>query len=193
MNILVLNGNNEQESLSSAICNAYMEGAQSAGSNVKLVNINELHFDPILHEGYHTVQELEPDLIDLQQKILWAKHLVIVYPTWWGGLPALLTGLFDRCFYSGFAYKYHDKDPLWDKLLKGRSAHLITTMDAPYIWYFFAYRSAGTHILKDAILKFCGFSPVKTSFISRVRYKTKEQLSIEVGKIKKMAFKHGRS
>lgn len=191
MKILILNGNNKQESLCSAICTAYQEGAQQGGNEVQLVNIAQLKFDPILHEGYEAIQKLEPDLVDFQQKLLWAQHFVVVYPTWWGSLPALLKGLFDRSFYSGFAYKYHDKGPFWDKLLKGRSAHLITTMDAPFLWYFLAYRSAGTHTLKNAILKFCGFSPVKTSSITRVRFKTKQQLSAEIDKIRDRAKKVG--
>ena len=193
MKILILNGNNERESLCAAVCNAYKTGAEEAGNEVVLVNIAALKFDPILHEGYHAVQELEPDLKDFQQKLLWANHFVVVYPTWWGSLPALLTGLFDRCFYSGFAYKYHAKGPMWDKLLKGRSARVITTMDAPFLWYFFAYRAAGTNMIKHAILEFCGFQPVKTDFITRVRYKTKDQLSAEISAIKvKAAKRYGR-
>jgi NAD(P)H dehydrogenase (quinone) len=187
MNILLLNGNTETESFSKSICAAYVEEAQQARHTVELLNIGNIQFDPVLHEGYHTIQPLEPDLLDFQQKVLWAKHIVIVYPTWWGGPPALLKGLFDRAFYSGFAYKYHDKDPMWDKLLKGRSAHLITTMDAPKIWYQMMYHSAGTNMMKNAILKFCGIRPVKVTYISRVRYKKHEELERELAKIKKMA------
>lgn len=189
MKILLLNGNNQQHSLSAAICAAYKEGAAGQGNEVVQLNIGEMRFDPVLHEGYHNIQELEPDLKDFQQKLLWANHFVIVYPTWWGSMPAMLKGLFDRSLYSGFAYKYHDKDPMWDKLLKGRSAHIITTMDAPFLWYFFFYRSAGTHTLKNAILEFCGIQPVKTSYIGRVRYKTKEQLAADINRIKAMAKK----
>lgn len=187
MNILVLNGNNESVSLSAAICEAYIEGARTKGHDVILMNISEMDFDPVLHEGYHSIQELEPCLKEFQEKLLWAKHFVVVYPTWWGSLPAKLVGLFDRSFYAGFAYKYHDKDPLWDKLLAGRSAQIITTMDAPYLWYFFVYRSAGTNMLRNAILKFCGIKPVSTYHIARVRYKTRGQLQKEINKIKELA------
>lgn len=187
MKILILNGNNQRQSLSSDICDAYRTGAAKAGHDVQTIKIGEITFDPILHEGYHTVQELEPDLVSFQKDVKWCDHFVIVYPTWWGGMPALLKGLFDRSFYSGYAYRYHDNDPLWDKLLKGRSAHIITTMDAPYIWYFFAYWSAGTNMLRNAILKFCGIAPVKTTFINRVRYKTRQQLKKDLEKIKNMA------
>lgn len=187
MNILLLNGNTETHSFSKSICTAYIEGAKQIGHTIEVLNIGDMQFDPILREGYHTTQTLEPDLVDFQRKILWAQHFVIVYPTWWGGPPAILKGLFDRAFYSGFAYKYHDNDPLWDKLLKGRSAHLITTMDAPVLWYKFAYHSAGTNMLKNAILKFCGIKPVKVTYITRVRYKKPKELEQDLLKIRELA------
>jgi putative NADPH-quinone reductase len=31
-----------------------------------------------------------------RELILWAEHLVFVYPTWWGTMPALLKGFLDR-------------------------------------------------------------------------------------------------
>jgi len=187
MKILIINGSPAQESLSKSICEAYQEGAQQAGHQTSLLQIGKLQFDPILHEGYHVIQKLEPDLLQFQELVTWANHLVIVYPTWWGGMPAILKGLFDRSFISGFAYKYHEKDPFWDKLLKGRSAHIITTMDAPKLWYWLVNRAAGTNMLKHAILKFCGISPVKSTIIGRVKYKGKEELANAILTIKHTA------
>ena len=177
MNILVLNGNTEHESLTAAICTAYSKGAVAAGHKVTTIHIGELHYDPVLHEGLHATQPLETDLLDFQQQLTAADHFVIVYPTWWGGMPALLKGLFDRSFHSGYAYRYHDKDPLWDKLLKGKSAHIITTMDSPLLWYMLAYRSAGTFMLRNAILKFCGFGPVRTTYVTRVKYRKPNEIA----------------
>ena len=58
----------------------------------------------------------------MQQDILWADHLVFVYPNWWSTVPALLKGLIDRMFVPGFAFKYRENSPFWDKLLKGKTA-----------------------------------------------------------------------
>lgn len=187
MNILIINGNTQKESLAASVCSAYKEGAQQAGHQISVLSVGDLTFDPILHEGYHSIQDLEPDLLDFQEKILWANHIVIIYPTWWGGMPAILKGLFDRSFLPGFAFKYHDKGPFWDKLLKGKSAHILTTMDAPKLWYWLVHRSAGTNMLKYPILKFCGISPVKTTLIDRVKNKSKDQLEKEIYKVRSNA------
>ena len=50
-------------------------------------------------------------------------------------MPALLKGFFDRTFLPGFAFKYRNRSQLWDKLLSGRTADLLVTLDTPP-WYF---------------------------------------------------------
>lgn len=104
-------------------------------------------------------------MVEIQNAITWSDHIVLVYPIWWGSLPALLKGMFDRVFLPGFAFKYREGSHFLDKLLTGRSAHAIATMDTPP-WYFkLVYRSPGHHQIRKTILEFSGIKPVKiTSF-----------------------------
>jgi putative NADPH-quinone reductase len=170
-NILVVLGHPSSQSLSNALADAYAEGARSAGHDVKMLKLGELQFDPILREGYRQIQELEADLLEAQALIRWADHLVFVYPSWWGNMPALLKGFLDRAFLPGFAFKYKGSDsPWWDRLLSGKSAHLILTMDAPRIYNWLAYGDANIRAMKDATLKYCGVKPVKTTVFDRVRF-----------------------
>jgi NAD(P)H dehydrogenase (quinone) len=39
-----------------------------------------------------------------QQRVLKADLIVWIYPIWWGGVPAILKGWFDRVMAFGFAY-----------------------------------------------------------------------------------------
>ncbi len=164
-NILIINGHPDKESFCFALAKSYKKGATDSRATCTLINLIDLDFNPILTYGYRKISVLEPDLIKVQQDIVDANHLVFVYPTWWGTYPALLKGFFDRVFLPDFAFKYHKNDPFWDKLLKGKTARLITTMDAPAWYYFLMYRSPGHNSMKRAILEFCGVKPVKiTSF-----------------------------
>jgi putative NADPH-quinone reductase len=142
-----------------------------------------MKFDPILWKGYKVIQELEPDLKQAQENIMWCNKWVIVFPLWWGAVPALLKGFIDRTLYEGFAYRNHDRDPFWDKLLKGRSAELISTCDAPSWWVWWQYRNSDLISMKRATLKFCGVSPVKSTRISRVRFLSKEERQRRIEKI----------
>ena len=82
---------------------------------------------------------------------------------------SLLKGFIDRVFLPGFAFKYRQGSPWWDKYLTGRSAHVIATMDTPP-WYFrLVYKDAGINQIKRTILQYCGISPVKVTRIGRVK------------------------
>ena len=159
--ILVILGHPSADSLCAGLAQAYMEGARSAGAEVRLLSLGSLGFDPLLRAGYRGVQPLEPDLHAAQAQIAWAGHLVWVYPTWWGAMPALLKGFIDRVFLSGFAFKHHQGSSRWDKLLAGRSAQLLVTMDTPPWYYRWVQRSPGLHQMKKTILEFSGIRPVR--------------------------------
>jgi NAD(P)H dehydrogenase (quinone) len=167
--ILVILGHPDKESFCGALAQSYVQGATNAGAEVKELCLGDLSFDPCLRKGYKTQQTLEPDLKTSQELIKWAEHLVFVYPIWWGTMPALLKGFIDRVFLPGFAFKYQENSPWWDKLLTGKSAHLITTMDAPVFFFWLFYRSAAHTVMRKTILEFCGVKPVRISSIGTVR------------------------
>ncbi|MEW5711816.1 MULTISPECIES: NAD(P)H-dependent oxidoreductase [Pseudomonas] len=160
--VLVILGHPSTDSFCGALTDTYMKEATSAGHDVRLLRLDALSFDPVLHAGYKQVQSLEPDLLKAQADITWAEHLAFVYPIWWGGIPALMKGFFDRIFLPGFAFKYREGKAFPDKLLKGRTAHLLVTMDTPPWYYKWVYRMPGLHQVRKTTLEFCGIKPLKT-------------------------------
>lgn len=171
-NITVILGHPDSTSFCGALAEAYAKSAAEAGHAVRLFKLGDMRFDPVLRHGYHARQELEPELKEVQEAIEWAGHLVFVYPIWWGSIPALLKGMFDRVFLPGYAFKYRKNSSLWDRLLAGRSAHVIATMDTPPWYYRFVYRMPGHHQMKRTILEFCGIKPVKVTSLGPVRFAT---------------------
>lgn len=168
--ILILLGHPDSRSFCGALAEAYASAARQAGHEVQSIAVGDLHFDPVLHHGYRQRQELEPDLQRAREALVWAEHLVVIFPVWWGGMPAGLKGIFDRVFLPGFAFKYRENSPWWDRLLSGRSAHAILTMDTPPWYYRWVYRQPGVHQIRKTILEFCGFKPVKVTLLGPVRH-----------------------
>ncbi|MDX1344948.1 MAG: NAD(P)H-dependent oxidoreductase [Sedimenticolaceae bacterium] len=186
--ILVILGHPVADSFCGAIATSYLEGAREAGNEVRLIRIADLAFDPLLHKGYAVVQELEPDLQKAQEAITWAQHIVFVYPTWWGGMPALLKGFIDRVFLPGFAFRYREGSRFWDRLLTGRSAHLLVTMDTPPWYYRLVYRMPGHNQMKRTILEFSGIKPVAISSFGVIKGSSQQQREKWLGK----AMEYGR-
>ncbi len=149
-------GHPDKETLSCLIADTYEEEARKAGYEVKRQNLADLSFDPVLHKGYKEIQELEPDLKSVQEDISWCDHFVLVYPNWWGSMPALLQGFWDRAFMPHFAFHMHKDKFGWDKMLTGRSARvIILTGNPPFLdWLAFGDFTA---TIKRSLLQFAGF------------------------------------
>lgn len=191
MRILIINGHPFDKSFNRGLAEAYEKGAKESGAEVQVIHVSELNFNPILEFGYRKVLELEPDLIDAQKKILWAEHIVIIHPLWWGSMPALLKGFIDRVFLPGFAFKYRANSVWWDKLLKGRTARIICTSDQPYYYNRWVYGRPGINQLKKMILEFCGIKPVKVTWIAPIRNSTEEFRKKWIEKIYRLGTKMG--
>jgi NAD(P)H dehydrogenase (quinone) len=170
--ILIINAHPNKDSFNFGIAKAYQKGALSKGTEVKEIVIRDLKFNPNLQFGFQQRTELEPDLIESWEKIKWADHLVWIHPVWWGGLPAIAKGFIDRVFLPGIAFKYRENSVWWDKLLKGKTAHIITTLDQPGWYYKIAFGKPSVNQLKKSTLEFCGIKPVKVSYIGPIKNST---------------------
>ncbi|MFD0690037.1 NAD(P)H-dependent oxidoreductase [Actinomadura fibrosa] len=85
-------------------------------------------------ERAHAAGRLSPDIRAEQEKVRWADALVLQFPLWWHGMPAILKGWFDRVFVQGFAFGLTGDDGRALRYgsggLAGRRALVITTAGA---------------------------------------------------------------
>lgn len=176
MRTLILLGHPDKKSLCAALADSYEKGAREKGGDVMRLNISDLSFNSNLRQGYKVIQNLEPDLIEAQRLIKWASHIVIVYPVWWGSVPAVLKGFIDRTFLPGFAFKYRENSPMWDKLLSGKSGRLIVTSDAPAWWLYLTYFHPSVNMMKKAVLEFCGVSPVTVMSFDSIKSASEKRI-----------------
>ncbi|KAF0198707.1 MAG: NAD(P)H dehydrogenase (quinone) [Bacteroidetes bacterium] len=188
-NILIILGHPVKDTFSDSLRAAYVKGALASGAQIREIVLRKLQFDLNFSEGYRGNQELEPDLIRAQEDITWADHLVFIYPNWWSTFPGLLKGFIDRTFLPGFAFKYHKGGLLWDKLLKGRSARVIVTMDTPPWYYWLVYRRPGHNAMKRGILGFCGIRPVRITTIGSLRISSEKKREQWISKVENLGRK----
>lgn len=185
--IVVINCHPNPDSFNTAIFNTYVKKAKENLNEVDTLVIAELKFDPNLSFGFQKRKELEPDLLDALEKIKWADHLVWIHPVWWGALPAIAKGFIDRLFLPGLVFKYRENSVWWDKLLTGKTAHIITTLDQPGWFYRFFYGRPSVNQLKKSTLQFCGVKPVKVSYVGPIRNSTADQRKKWLLKVEKFA------
>jgi NAD(P)H dehydrogenase (quinone) len=171
--VFIFLANEDKEGFCGELATSYEKGATAGGHEVRRMNIGDMKFDPLLHKGYKVIQELEPDLKLAQENIKWADHIVIIYPTWWSAMPAILKGFFDRAWIPGFAFHMHKENMFWDKLLKGKTGHVIVTMDGWALGERILFGDSTNEIGK-AILSFSGIK-TKIQKIGQLKHATPEQ------------------
>ncbi|RWM17740.1 MAG: flavodoxin family protein [Mesorhizobium sp.] len=169
--ILVVVGHPEPspDRLCRGLAQAYAEGAKQAGHVVRQIDLAALNF-PMLR----TMQEFEhgaiPDsLKDAAGAIVWAEHIVFVFPLWLGTMPALLKAFLEQVMRPGTAFAYPDKGRGFTKtLLRGRSARLVVTMGMPSLLYQLWFLGHGIAGMRRSILHFVGISPVRETLFGMV-------------------------
>ena len=191
--ILIINGHPNKESFNFGIAAAYKNGATSNTTEIKEIVVSDLDFNPNLEYGYQKRIELEPDLLDAWEKIKWADHMVWIHPVWWGGLPAVTKGFIDRLFLPGLTFQPRENSMWWDKLLKGKTAQIITTLDQPSWFYRIFNKRPSVNQLKKNTLEFCGVKKVKVSYVEMIKNSDSKQREKWLLGVEKLAAKQVKS
>jgi putative NADPH-quinone reductase len=89
-------------------------------------------------------------------RLLAAEALVLIFPTWWFGFPAVLKGWFDRVWAPGIAYDHaSDLGPIRPRLHGLRRTLAITTLGSPWWVDRLVLRQPVRRVLKTALLGTC--------------------------------------
>jgi putative NADPH-quinone reductase len=155
-----------------ALSEAYIRGAHAAGHETRMIRIATMNF-PFLRGRADQFAPPPQQIQEAQTVVAWADPLVMLYPIWNGGAPALLRGFLEQTFRPDFVFADAAKDkPLGflsalvqKKRLKGKTGRIVATMQMPafvYRWYFHPHTERNT-------LRLSGFSPVWESLIGTVQ------------------------
>lgn len=162
--IVLLCGNTDSDSFTSAVLDTYQTAAADAGHEIVRFNIGDMQFDPVLHMGYKKIQELEPDLVRFQEAITECDHFVLAYPNWWCTMPAKLKGLFDRVWLPGFAFNFNKETKKVEGHLSGKTSrvYVLSGSHSPFKtwWRYGDY----TNEIQHGILGFAGVKTAVTAY-----------------------------
>lgn len=162
--ILVVNGHPDPKPATfiAALADAYAAGALEGGHEIRRIDIGAHDIPFIASAAEFSGEPTEPALKAAQADILWAEHLVFVFPLWLGGVPAKLKAFLEQTFRYGFALPREMPANRFPKgLLGGRSARVIVTMGTPAFLYRLVFGAVGVRALESGILKLSGLKPVR--------------------------------
>jgi putative NADPH-quinone reductase len=168
--ILVLEGHPDRgrPHFNHALADAYADAAAAAGHAVERVDLAAVDFPFLRSKADWDRGAVPATLAPIRRAIERAEHVVVFFPLWLGGMPALLKGLLEQVLRPGFALSHPDEHGRVHKLLAGRSARVVVTMGMPALVYRLYFRAHSVKALERNILGFVGFAPVRETLIGSI-------------------------
>lgn len=187
MQVLIVYAHPEPKSFNGAMKDLAVETLQAAGHEVAVSDLYAMGFSPVTGPADFRGERadpaflsipaeqtrafetgtLAPDIVAEQEKVKRAELLILQFPIWWFGMPAIMKGWADRVFARGFAYVGGRK---YDTgLLRGKTAMVAATTGTSADTY--APDGIDGDILNvlwpvhNGLLRYCGFD-VLTPFVA---------------------------
>jgi NAD(P)H dehydrogenase (quinone) len=121
MRVLVLYAHPDPASFGAALHEATLASLRRAGHEVDDCDLHAEGFDPVLGReervGYHDLANNRNNVAGYVERLQAAQALVLCFPVWNYGYPAILKGYFDRVFLPGVSFKLVDgkvRPNLWN-------------------------------------------------------------------------------
>ena len=139
MHVLVLVAHPQGTSFCHAIAARACDALESAGHEVVLLDLYALGFRTAMTReerlAYHTDQPiLDPMVLEHGQLLKKSQALVVVYPTWWSGQPAIMKGWFERICVPGVGFSFDEKGRLRRGLGNLHRLVGISTYGSPWMY-----------------------------------------------------------
>lgn len=167
---LVVCAHPSKESFCWAIRDCVKSTLEAGGAIVRSHDLYQDRFQPILSiEGWHEHYEPAPGVDELEHyrlDLAWAEILILIFPSWWYSLPAILKGYFDRVFTPGFAFHIHHGRIRPARLNGIRRVVILATFGSPEWWNRIVIGSPMKKMLgrglRPLMARFCRISFVAT-------------------------------
>lgn len=119
-------------SFNKAILDTLAEKYKSEEKEYQVIDLHKDNFNPVYTEkelaNYKSGFSDDPLILKYQDMIRKTDEIVFIFPIWWGTMPAMTKGFFDKVMLYGFAFNYENG---WNPLLKINKGAMITTSQSP--------------------------------------------------------------
>ncbi|MEO7392930.1 MAG: NAD(P)H-dependent oxidoreductase [Ramlibacter sp.] len=141
MNVLVVYCHPVETSFHAALHQQVLANLKAAGHTVDDCDLYAENFNPVLSReermAYHDVPANQVPLAGYVERLRRAEAIVLCFPTWCFGMPAMLKGFFDRVFMPGVAFDISDPADIKPMLTHIKRISAVVTYGRPrwMAWY----------------------------------------------------------
>jgi NAD(P)H dehydrogenase (quinone) len=158
--VLVIYCHPVAESFAAAAHGIILQTLAARGHEVVDVDLYAENFDPVMSrqerlDYQNTERNIRP-VRKYDEQLATAEAIVLVYPAWWYGMPAMLKGYFDRVWLPGVAFDVTpDGRVLTERLQRIRRIVVVTTYGGPWWMVRIALGDPARKIVSRAIRALC--------------------------------------
>lgn len=160
MKCLLVTAHPLKDSLCAHLAGRVAEALAAEGHEVRREDLYAQAFAPALRaaerRSYYAPEYDRAEIAEPAARLIEAEAIVLVFPTWWFGFPAILKGWFDRVWGPGIAYDHAaDLGAIRPRLQRLRRVLAVTTLGSPWWVDWFILRRPVRRVLKTALLGTC--------------------------------------
>ncbi len=180
MRVLLVYCHPREDSFCASLRDAASGALAARGHGVEVLDLYREGFEPAMtaeqralyhHEGKN-LAGIEDHVVKLQA----AEALVLVYPTWWYGLPAMLKGWFDRVWVPGVAFSL-GTGAIERRLTNLRRLAVVTTYGSPR-WLLWAIGWPDRKLIGRGLRRLCARG-CRLDWLHLTRMDRRDRLDLE--------------
>lgn len=187
MKIFVVTVNPKEKSKKEIYVQTYIEEARKLGHEVRVVNLYDLDIGYLKFNGEDADQTLSEELKQAQDNMVWADQLVIVYPLWCFGMPAILKAFIERVFQADVIWKFGKYGP--EPVHPGKTSVIIQSYSMPYFFMRYMLGDCAFKYWTVLLSKWSGFKVVKRFDLDMIDDVSEKRKQKWLGDIKKFLAK----
>jgi putative NADPH-quinone reductase len=170
MRVLVIHAHPLTDSLAAALRRAIIETLRRGGHQVDDCDLYAEGFDPVLsaseRRAYNTARPDLSAVADHVARLRAAEGLVLCFPTWWYGMPAILKGYFDRVWAHTVAFHLPEGGgAIRPGLTNIKKMWVVTSYGSPWWLIRLVLRDPVRRVLLGGLARLCGRG-VNTRFLA---------------------------
>ncbi len=166
MKVVIVFNHPYEGSFGNAILNSVTKGLKDANHEIDLMHLDNDRFNPVMSKAdlkaFVDHKPVDLQVIDYNERLEKADHLIFIFPIWWDLMPAMTKGFVDRVLTPGVVYDHHPRGfglvPLLKKL---KGVTVITTMNKPRIMYSLLIGNLIKKAMIKSVFKTMGYKNIK--------------------------------
>jgi putative NADPH-quinone reductase len=161
MRVLVLYAHPLADSFAAALHQRVVAALRRSGHEVDDCDLYAENFEPVLSAAerrlYNTPTPDLTGIADHVARLRAADALVLCFPTWWYGMPAILKGYFDRVWAQGVAFHLPEGGgAILPALTNIEKLWVVTTYGAPWWLIRLVLRDPVRAVILGGLARLCG-------------------------------------